>query len=68
MIVLVISCFLARFTGRPQDGGKGRTYMRKRFETVSETDKEKGYKEEANEKGNGGGSLSLSRDSSGRPG
>ena len=40
MIVLVISCFLARFSGWPQDGGKGKAYMRKRFAAVTETERE----------------------------
>ena len=52
LIVLIISCFLAKFTGRPQDDRKGGAYMRKRFETV--TEKEKGYEGETNGKVNGG--------------
>ena len=41
LIVLVISCFLARLRGQPENGKKGRTYMRKRFEAVRERERER---------------------------
>ena len=44
LIVLIISCFLARFNDQPQVGGKRRVYMKKRFLTVTETGREKSYK------------------------
>ena len=68
MPFLCISGFLARFTGRPLDGGKGGTYKKKRFEAVTETEIEKGYGEETNGKMNEGESLSLGQNSSRRSG
>ena len=36
-----MSCFLARFRGQSQDGGKGGIYMRKKFKTVKERERER---------------------------
>ena len=41
MGVLVMSCFLAAFTGQLQNGGKREAYMRKMFEAVSETNRQR---------------------------
>ena len=60
MVVIIVSCFLGRFRDHPQDNGKGGTYMKKRFEAVTETEWEKVYKGEANGKVNGGVAKSKS--------
>ena len=55
LIVLLIKCFVARFTSRTQNGKKKGTYMRKWIEKSKERKKRKkereiGYKEETNGK------------------
>ena len=68
VVVSVVSCILARFTGRPHDDGKGMTYRKKRLAAVTETEIEKLYQRETNRKVNGGDIPSLGRDCSGYPG
>ena len=45
MIVLIVSCFLARFKSRPQDGRKGG-----HIKVVTEEERKKSYKGEGNGK------------------
>ena len=55
-----------RFRCQLQDSGKGGSYMRKRFKTVTEREieREKGYKGGMNGKFNRGCSPSIGQDSS----
>ena len=60
---LVKSCFLPRFTDRPLDGRKGRTYEKE----VRGSDRDRERKAIRKKRIGERGSRSLDRDSSGRP-
>ena len=48
MIVLIISCFLTRFSGQPQDGGKRKNMYEKEIRDSNRDKKREGYKRDVN--------------------